>query len=137
MFTIGKRPKTKSIYVRLIAPILSLTSTFSLLFLIFRDMGIIRSGDYPQSVITALVIESVLLFLLPCLFNPQAIKKRLGDPEKKTKKVKPKDFDVKIEQLIRFTNTYTPNAIVKCPKCKFENSSRSKICLNCGYMMNF
>ncbi|TFH27758.1 MAG: zinc ribbon domain-containing protein [Promethearchaeota archaeon] len=137
MVIIGEDSKSKSVYVKVIAPILSIASIVSLLLLIFWDIQLINSGDYPQSTITALVIESILLFLLPCLFNPRAIKKRLDGSGKRPQQVDSDVLALKIEKEIRFSESYRPNLVIKCPKCKFENPSKAKICYNCGYKMNF
>ncbi|MHA1520611.1 MAG: hypothetical protein ACTSRK_10560 [Promethearchaeota archaeon] len=132
-----KESKIKSIYVKVIAPIFSIGSIIFLLFLIFHDIQIINSGDYPQSTITALIIESILLFLLPLLFNPRAIKKRFENTKNRSKKINSDALAFRIEQEIRFAETYRPNVIIKCPKCKFENPSNAKICYNCGFSLNF
>ena len=122
---------------RTLIPILSLLITFLLLYLLFENIKTINEGDNSGKRYFLTIIESIALFVIPFIFNPKAVKKRLDKKNKANIEQKKDILDLKIKKLIKLNGHYTPAIILKCPKCGFINVKKSKVCYNCSYRLNW
>jgi len=135
-FNLVKEIKKKKPIARILIPIFSLLVTFLLLFLLYENIKAINNGDHSVKRYSFTIIESISLFIIPFIFNPKAVNKRLN---KRSKSKLPKENDIlelKIKRLVKLDGHYTPAIIKKCPKCGFVNTRKTKECYNCGYILS-
>ena len=122
---------------RILIPILSLLITFLILYLLYENIKAINEGDHSEKRYILTVIESITLFIIPFIFNPKAVSKRIN---KRNKAKKPEEKDIlelKIQKLVKLDGHYTPAIVKKCPKCGFVNTRNSKVCYNCAYRLDW
>ncbi|MCF2141528.1 MAG: zinc ribbon domain-containing protein [Candidatus Lokiarchaeota archaeon] len=118
-------------------PVLSLVVSIFLLTLIGNDIKKITTGNETSFTKWAILIEALLLFILPFLFNPQIVSRRLERIHIARAQKKKHALDLKIEKQIRFNVEYRPSLVVRCPRCGFESPTGAKTCFNCGFKLNF
>ena len=122
---------------RVLIPVISLLITFFILYLLFENISAINEGDHSEKRYFLTVIESISLFIIPFIFNPKAVSKRINK-RSKTKQPKEKDIlELKIQKLVKLDGYYTPAIIKKCPNCGFVNTKKTIICYNCSYKLNW
>ena len=122
---------------RVLIPVISLLITFFILYLLFENISAINEGDHSDKRYLLTVIESISLFIIPFIFNPKAVSKRINK-RKKTKQPEKKDIlELKIQKLVKLNGKYTPGIVKKCPKCGFVNTRNSKVCYNCKYRLDW
>lgn len=122
---------------RVSIPIISLLITFFILYLLFENISAINEGDHSEKRYFLTVIESISLFIIPFIFNPKAVSKRIN---KRSKAKQPKEKDIlelKIQKLVKLNGRYTPAIILKCPNCGFVSTKKTKVCYNCSYKLNW
>ncbi|QEE15865.1 zinc ribbon domain-containing protein [Promethearchaeum syntrophicum] len=122
---------------KIFVPILSLLITFLLLYLLFENIKAINEGDHSGNRYLLTISESIALFLIPFIFNPKAVNKRINKNKKPEKPKKSSDMDLKIQRLVKLDGHYTASIIKKCPNCGFVNTKKTKICYNCSYKLNW
>ena len=127
------KSKTKNSFKKMVAPLLSLIIIISLIYLLVKHIELLQSGSSDSNLYLWIVLESLGLLFIPLIFKT---KRPVSNSEGKHIKNK-QDFNLKIKKMITFNSNYSPNIIVKCRKCRFENPSSTKICLNCGNKMDF
>ena len=122
---------------RILIPVISLLITFFILYQLFENISAINEGDHSEKRYFLTVIESISLFIIPFIFNPKAVSKRIN---KRSKAKQPKEKDIlelKIQKLVKLDGHYTPAIIKKCPNCGFVNTKKSIICYNCAYKLDW
>ncbi len=122
---------------RVLIPILSLLITFLILYLLYENIKAINEGDHSESRYLMTVIESISLFIIPFIFNPKAVSKRINKRSKAKKPVEKDILELKIQKLVKLNGHYTPAIIKKCPNCGFVNTKKTIICYNCAYKLNW
>ena len=122
---------------RVLIPSISLLITFLILYLLFENISAINEGDKSEKRYLLTVIESISLFLIPFIFNPKAVSKRIN---KRSEAKQPKEIDIlelKIQKVVKLNGHYTPAIIKKCPNCGFDNTKKTKVCYNCSYKLDW
>lgn len=130
----NKKPNT---IFRILSPVLSLVSTITLVILIMKQIDIVNSENFTFKNVLLIILEAILLFLFPLLFNPQFFQKRFEQKQRRTQRRKEESLNIKIEKQIQFNDKFKPNLLTPCPKCRFENPMGAKMCYNCGHKLNF
>ena len=122
---------------KIFVPILSLLITFFLLYLLFENIKAINEGDHSENRYFLIIVESIALFLIPFLFNPKAVNKRINRRNRAKLTQEKNLLELKIKKLVKLDGHYTPAIVLKCPNCKFVSTKKTKICYNCGYKLNW
>ena len=122
---------------RVLIPTISLLITFFILYLLFENISAINEGDHSEKRYLFTVIESVSLFIIPFIFNPKAVSKRINKRSKAKQPIEKDILELKIQKLVKLNGHYTPGIIKKCPNCGFINTKKSKICYNCAYKLDW
>ncbi|UYP47859.1 hypothetical protein NEF87_004144 [Candidatus Lokiarchaeum ossiferum] len=130
-----KKKKKNALFF--LSSIFSLILTFVLITLLIQNVEAFSHGESSGSLIIYTLLEAIGLFFIPIIFNPRAVKKRLNRNSKSPKSKAKSDLDLRIARMVRLNPKYSPNLIVKCPKCGFDNPSKTKICFNCAFNLNF
>lgn len=133
----GEGIKKKKSIARILIPIFSLLITFLLLFLLYENIKAINEGDYSVKRYSLTIIESISLFIIPFIFNPKAVNKRLNKRNKSKIQRENTILELKIKKLVKLDEHYTPAIIKKCPKCGFINTRKTIVCYNCAYKLNW
>ena len=122
---------------RVLIPILSLIITFLILYLLYENIKAINEGNHSEIRYLMTIIESISLFIIPFIFNPKAVSKRINKRSKANQPVEKDILELKIQKLVKLDGHYTPAIIKKCPNCGFVNTKNSTICHNCAYKLNW
>jgi hypothetical protein len=122
---------------RVLIPVISLLITFFILYQLFENISAINEGDHSDKRYILTVIESISLFIIPFIFNPKAVSKRINKRSKARKPVEKDILELKIQKLVKLDGHYTPAIIHKCPKCGFINVRNVNICYNCKYELKW
>ena len=122
---------------RVLIPIISLLITFLILFLLYDNIKAINEGDHTVERYSLTIIESISLFIIPFIFNPKAVNKRINKRIKGKRPIEKDILELKIQKLVKLDGHYSPAIIKKCPNCGFVNTKNSKICYNCAYKLNW
>lgn len=122
---------------RVFIPIISILITFFILYLLYENILAINEGDHSGKRYLLTVIESISLFVIPFIFNPKAVNKRINKRSEAKRPIEKEILELKIKKLVKLDGQYTQAIIKKCPKCSFVNTKNSKICYNCGYKLNW
>jgi hypothetical protein len=119
-------------------PVISLVLTFGILYLLIIQIEQFQNGDHSTKVILLIVLEAMALFIIPFFFGRNLKRQKEFKPMKKSSQ------DENAEKMRYFVKnvtlenlSYTPMLVKICRYCKFENSSSTKICLNCGKRLDF
>ncbi len=131
------RKKKKNTSYMIFSSLLSLIVTFLLIWSLLLDIEAFTQGDSSGNRIILTVLKSIGLLIIPFIFNPKAVMKRLGRHQEKIDRRKKDALDLQIAKMVRFNAKFSPSLVVKCPKCKFDNPTKTKICFNCGHNINF
>ena len=130
-----KKKKKNTLFF--LSSIFSLVLTFVLITLLIQNVEAFSHGDSSGTLIIQTLLEAIGLFFVPIIFNPRALKKRLNRNSNSAKVKTKSDLDFRIARMVRLDAKYCPNLVVKCPKCGFDNPSKTKICFNCALNLNF
>ena len=122
---------------RVLIPVISLLITFFILYLLFDNISAINGGDHSDMRYILTVIESISLFIIPFIFNPKAVSKRINKRNIEKKTIEKDILELKIQKLVKLDGHYTPAIIKKCPNCGFVNTKKSIVCFNCGYKLDW
>ncbi len=123
---------------RVLIPIISLLITFLILFLLYENIKAITKGDHSVKRYSITFIESISLFIIPFIFNPKAVNKRINKRSQAKPPIEKDNLELKIQKLVKLDGHYTPLIIKKCPNCGFVSTGPySKVCYNCGYKLNW
>ena len=122
---------------RVLIPVISLLITFFILYLLFDNISAINEGDHSDKRYILTVIESISLFIIPFIFNPKAVSKRINKRNKAKKTIEKDILELKIQKIVKLDGRYTPAIIKKCPNCGFVNTKKSIICYNCAYKLDW
>jgi len=122
---------------RVLIPVISLLITFFILYLLFENISAINEGDHSDKRYLLTVIESISLFIIPLIFNPKAVSKRINKRNKAKQPDEKNILELKIQKLVKLNGHYTPAIIKKCPNCGFVNTKKSIICFNCAYKLDW
>jgi len=122
---------------RVLIPVISLLITFFILYQLFENISAINEGDHSEKRYILTVIESISLFIIPFIFNPKAVSKRINKRSKAKKSVEKDILELKIQKLVKLDGHYTPAIVKNCPKCGFVNVRNSKVCYNCSYRLDW
>ncbi|MHA1718496.1 MAG: hypothetical protein ACTSWX_13000 [Promethearchaeota archaeon] len=120
-----------------IIPLLSLGITVFIIYLLVNDIEAMIAGDYSSRRILLTAIESVGLFVIPLIFNPNAVKRRFNKREQARIQKEKDRLDLIIKKTVKLEETFTPAVIRKCPRCGFISTGNAKVCFNCGYKLNW
>ena len=100
---------------RVLIPVISLLITFFILYQLFENISAINEGDQSEKRYFLTVIESISLFIIPFIFNPKAVSKRIN---RRSKSKQPKDMDIlelKIHCLCKKIKWNRMNDVINCP----------------------
>ena len=122
---------------KILVPILSLFTTFLLLYLLYENIKAINEGDHSENRYIFTILESIALFVIPFIFNPKAVIKRINKKNRSEQTNKNDDLDLKIQKIVKLDGHYTTPIIKKCPNCNFINTKKTEICHNCSYKLNW
>ncbi len=131
------RYSKKENIARVLIPVISLLITFFILYLLFENISAINEGDHSEKRYLLTVIESISLFIIPFIFNPKAVSKRINKRNKAKKTIEKDILELKIQKLVKLDGHYTPAIIKKCNNCGFINTKKTKVCYNCGYRLDW
>ena len=127
---------TRARFFKLFSTILSLGTTFAILWLLSQKIQTYTAGDHSPTNILYIILLAISLFIIPFIFLPKAVKRKHGSSKKTAKKPTNAQLELKIRKVMDLTGDYSTNIINKCPKCGFENPARTKMCFNCGFSIS-
>ena len=131
-------PPSRKILKKMIFPLFSLILIFFLIYRLLKHIEQlqIQSGSTNSNLYLWIIVESFGLLIIPLICK--TTRSKSSSNQKTSYKIKDPDaFKLKIRKQFQFDVKYSPNIIVKCPQCKFENPSYVKICFNCGNKFDF
>lgn len=132
-----KKYSKKENLARVLIPIISLLITFFILYLLYENIKAINEGEHTVERYSLTIIESISLFIIPFIFNPKAVSKRINKRSKAKQPVEKDILELKIQKIVKLDGHYTPSIIKKCPNCGFVNTKKSIICFNCAYKLDW
>ena len=127
---------TRAGFFKLFSSFLSLGATFGILWLLSQKIQDYMAGDHSSLTILYIILLAISLLILPFIFFPKRIKKKSGRAEKSDTESNKTQLELKIRKVMDLKGEYSPNIIQKCPKCGFENPSRTKRCFNCNFSLS-
>ncbi len=127
--TIEKKSKKTITYI---VAIISLGITTTLIVLIVVQIQSITQNGISLKILIFIGLESILIFLLPCIFKPEFALRRILQPFSRGDQIQSQMDDLIPLPPLEFVPEHHHPIIIKCPVCHFENPGNRKQCLNCG-----
>lgn len=131
----NRKKKKKQVYV-----FFSMISLIAIIFLIIKLLSHIQelqSGSSDNILYLWITLEILGLLIIPLISNPNrwnTISKNISKKQEKRQKLQ---LDLKIKRKVYLDSHYSPNLIIKCPFCGFDNPKNTKKCFNCQAELEF
>lgn len=117
--------------IKYILAIITLGITIAIITLIVHQVQLINQYGTSPKVMIFIAIESIFIFILPCIFNPQYALRRIFQPFLRGEQVHSRIYEIIPLLPLAISVEHHHPIIIRCPICHFENPGNKKRCLNC------